>query len=48
VDRLESAAVRGLVTRFAQADANGDGKLDQVEFARALGLMDMDKTETSK
>lgn len=36
VSRLESAAVRGLITRYSQADADGDGRLDRAEFAQAL------------
>ena len=36
VSRLESAAVRGLVTRYSQADLDGDGRLDRVEFDQAL------------
>lgn len=40
VDKAESAAVHGLPARFAQADSNSDGRLDQVEYARALALLD--------
>ena len=39
VSRLESAAVRGLLTRYSQADANGDGQLDRAEFTEALAQM---------
>jgi hypothetical protein len=34
VDQREAAAVPGLVARFEEMDANRDGKLDRVEFAR--------------
>ena len=37
VDAREARAIPGLPAAFAQADANVDGRLDQVEFARALG-----------
>jgi Ca2+-binding EF-hand superfamily protein len=34
IDRREAGAVPGLAERFEQMDANHDGKLDRVEFAR--------------
>ena len=37
VDAREARAVPGLAAALARADANRDGRLDQVEFARALG-----------
>lgn len=43
VGRLESAAVRGLLTRYSQADADGDGRLDRAEFAQALALLETPK-----
>ena len=43
VSRLESAAVRGLLTKYSQADEDGDGRLDRAEFARALALLDTQK-----
>ena len=43
VSRLESAAVRGLLTRYSQADLNGDGRLDRMEFDQALAPRDLTK-----
>ena len=37
VDAQEARAIPGLAAALEPADANGDGRLDQVEFARALG-----------
>ena len=40
VSRFEARAVRGLSERFEGYDSNGDGKIDRVEYARALALLD--------
>jgi hypothetical protein len=40
VSRFEARAVRGLSESFERSDSNGDGKIDQVEYARALALLD--------
>ncbi|HEX7250384.1 MAG TPA: EF-hand domain-containing protein [Burkholderiales bacterium] len=36
VSRLESAAVRGLLTRYSQADLDGDGRIDRAEYVQAM------------
>lgn len=38
VSRREAAAVEGLARNLSRADLNFDGRLDQVEYARALGM----------
>lgn len=38
VSRREAAAIPGLEQVILRADLNFDGRLDQVEYARALGL----------
>jgi hypothetical protein len=38
VSRREAAAIPGLGSVIPNADLNFDGRLDQVEYARALGL----------
>jgi hypothetical protein len=38
VSRREAAAIPGLERVILRADLNFDGRLDQVEYARALGL----------
>ena len=40
VSRFESRAVRGLSESFERSDSNGDGKIDKVEYARALAVLD--------
>jgi hypothetical protein len=40
IARHESAALPGLSALFDDADRNQDGKLDKVEFARALAFLD--------
>jgi hypothetical protein len=43
IDSIEAQALGGLTAVLDGADANQDGKLDKVEFARALGFMDDQK-----
>ena len=40
IDRKEAARLPGLEARFATDDRDGDGRLDQVEYARALAGLD--------
>jgi hypothetical protein len=40
IEISESAALPGLAATFERADRNGDGRLDKVEFARALSYLD--------
>lgn len=40
VDRAEAAALPGLERVFNRADRRPDGRLDKVEYAQALALMD--------
>jgi hypothetical protein len=40
VDRAEAAALPGLDRVFSRADRRPDGRLDKVEYAQALALMD--------
>jgi len=40
VDRAEAAALPGLESVFGRADRRPDGRLDKVEYAQALALMD--------
>src|SRR5512138_110165 len=40
VDRTEAAALPGLERVFNRADRRPDGRLDKVEYAQALALMD--------
>lgn len=40
VDRNEAAALPGLRATILLADTNRDGRLDQVELAKALALLD--------
>ena len=40
MSRFESRAVRGLADSFERADSNGDGRIDKVEYARALAELD--------
>lgn len=40
VDRREAAALPGLDAVFNDADRRPDGRLDKVEYAKALALMD--------
>jgi len=40
VDRREAAALPGLDAVFDHADRRARGKLDKVEYARALAMMD--------
>ena len=40
VDRREAAALPGLEAVFDAADLRADGRLDKVEYARALAMMD--------
>jgi hypothetical protein len=40
VDRREAAALPGLEAVFNDADRRPDGRLDKVEYAKALALMD--------
>jgi hypothetical protein len=40
VSHFEARAVRGLSDSFERADADGDGKIDKVEYARALATLD--------
>jgi hypothetical protein len=39
VDRREAAGFDGLDTVFSDADRRSDGRLDKVEFARALAMI---------
>jgi hypothetical protein len=39
VDRREAGVVQGLDAVFDRADRQGDGKLDRVEYAKALSLI---------
>ena len=39
VDRAEALALPGLDGVFNEADRRSDGRLDKVEFARALGMI---------
>lgn len=41
IEISESAALPGLAAAFERADRNRDGRLDKVEFARALAFIDM-------
>lgn len=36
VSRFEARAVRGLSEGFERTDSNGDGRIDQLEYARAV------------
>ena len=40
VSHFEARAVRGLSESFERSDGNGDGKIDKVEYARALAALD--------
>jgi hypothetical protein len=40
VDGAEAAALPGLAGVLERADRNGDGRLDKVEFAKALAMME--------
>jgi Ca2+-binding EF-hand superfamily protein len=40
VDRKEAVALPGLDAVFDAADRRADGKLDKVEYAKALAMMD--------
>jgi hypothetical protein len=43
VDRAEALALPGLDRVFNEADRRPDGRLDKVEYAQALGLIDRQK-----
>jgi Ca2+-binding EF-hand superfamily protein len=45
VSRFESRAVRALLESdsFERADSDGDGRIDQVEYARALAGLDANR-----
>jgi EF hand domain-containing protein len=40
LSKAEAASLPGLPARFAADDSNGDGRLDKVEYARALAGLD--------
>jgi Ca2+-binding EF-hand superfamily protein len=39
IDKLEAAAVPGLMEVFSRADKNADNQLDRVEFSAALAML---------
>jgi len=43
VSRFESRAVRGLSESFERSDSDGSGKIDKVEYARALAILDVSR-----